>query len=118
MIAEKENEYVVAERVVGASWRWIIFRAILPNTLGPVLVLVSLGFAFAILNETALSFLGLGAQPPTASWGEELANGRRYLIQAPWFSFFPGIAISLLVLALNLAGDGLRDLMDPRRRHS
>jgi peptide/nickel transport system permease protein len=116
MIAEKENEYVVAARAIGCTSARIIFRAILPNTLGPVLVVISLGFAFAILNETALSYLSLGAQPPTPSWGADLATGRRYLFDAPWLAFFPGMAIFCLVLALNLAGDGLRDLTDPRRR--
>lgn len=115
MIAEKENEYVLAARAIGASVPRIIFRGILPNTLGPVVVLVSLGFAFAILNETALSFLGLGAQPPTPSWGADLAQARRYIRDAPSMAIFPGLAIFFLVLALNLAGDGLRDLMDPRR---
>ena len=94
----------------------IIFRNILPNTLGPIVVLISLGFAFAILNETALSFLGLGAQPPTPSWGADLATARRYIIDAPHFSVFPGLAIFFLVLALNLTGDGLRDITDPRRK--
>lgn len=115
MIAEKENEYVLAARAVGASVPRIIFRGILPNTLGPIVVLISLGFAFAILNETALSFLSLGAQPPTPSWGADLAQARRYIRDAPWLSIFPGLAIFFLVLALNLTGDGLRDLMDPRR---
>ncbi len=115
MISEKENEYVTAARAIGASTSRIIVRNILPNTLGPIVVLVSLGFAFAILNETALSFLGLGAQPPTPSWGADLAAGRRYLRDAIWLSVFPGLAIFLLVLGLNLAGDGLRDLLDPRR---
>lgn len=115
MIAEKENEYVSAARSIGASAARIIFRNILPNTVGPIVVLVSLGFAFAILNETALSFLGLGAQPPTPSWGADLASGRRYLRDAIWLSVFPGLAIFFLVLGLNLAGDGVRDLLDPRR---
>jgi peptide/nickel transport system permease protein len=115
MIAEKENDYVMAARAIGCSSTRIIFRSILRNTLGPVLVLISLGFAFAILNETALSFLGLGAQPPTPSWGADIAASRRYIRDAPWLSIFPGLAIVLLVLGLNLTGDGLRDLMDPRR---
>lgn len=115
VIAERENDYVLAAYSIGCSVPRIIFRSILPNTLGPVVVLISLGFAFAILNETALSFLGLGAQPPTPSWGADLATGRRYIRDAIWLSLFPGMAIFLLVLGLNLAGDGLRDLMDPRR---
>ncbi|HEY7035366.1 MAG TPA: ABC transporter permease [Thermomicrobiales bacterium] len=115
VIAEKENDYVLAARAIGCSAQRIVFRQIVPNTLGPIVVLVSLGFAFAILNETALSFLGLGAQPPTPSWGADLADGRRYLRDDPWLCVFPGVAIFLFVLAINLTGDGLRDLLDPRR---
>jgi peptide/nickel transport system permease protein len=115
MIAEKENDYVLAARTVGCSAPRIIFRQILPNTLGPIVVLISLGFAFAILNETALSFLGLGAQAPVPSWGADLSAARRYIREAPWLSLFPGLAIFFLVLALNLSGDGVRDLLDPRR---
>ncbi|MCC6792185.1 MAG: ABC transporter permease [Thermomicrobiales bacterium] len=116
VVTERENEYVTAARSIGASTPRIIVRQILPNTMGPLVVLISLGFAFAILNETALSFLGLGAQPPTASWGADLAVGRRYIRDAPFMSIFPGLAIFFLVLALNLVGDGIRDIMDPRRR--
>lgn len=83
MIAEKENDYVLAARMVGCSPARIVFRQILRNTLGPVAVLISLGFAFAILNETALSFLGLGAQPPVPSWGADLSAARRYIRDAP-----------------------------------
>ena len=115
MIAEKENDYVLAARAIGCSVPRIIFVGILRNTLGPVVVLISLGFAFAILNEAALSFLGLGAQPPTPSWGADIAASRRYIRDAPWLSIFPGLGIFFLVLALNLVGDGLRDLLDPRR---
>jgi peptide/nickel transport system permease protein len=116
MISERENEYVEASRAVGSSWAFIIFRSILPNAAGPLLVLISLGFADAILNEAALSFLGLGAQPPAPSWGVMLSTGRRYLFEAPWYSFFPGGAIFLVVLSLNLIGDGLQDLANPRHR--
>ncbi len=115
MLSEKENDYVQASHAIGASSMRIVFRNILPNTLGPLIVLISLGFAFAILNETALSFLGLGAQPPTASWGADLAAGRRYLRDAVWLTVFPGMAIFFLVLGLNLVGDGVRDILDPRR---
>jgi peptide/nickel transport system permease protein len=115
VIAEKENDYVLAARAIGCSPARIVFRQIVPNTFGPIVVLISLGFAFAILNETALSFLGLGAQPPTASWGADLADGRRFLRDDPWLCVFPGVAIFLFVLAINLTGDGLRDLLDPRR---
>lgn len=116
MLTEKENDYVLAARAVGCGVPRIILRGILPNTIGPLIVLISLGFAFAILNETALSFLGLGAQAPTPSWGADLAASRRYLREAPWLSLFPGLAILCLVLGLNLAGDGLRDVLDPRHR--
>jgi peptide/nickel transport system permease protein len=115
MVSEKENDYVLAARSVGCSVGRIVFRQIVPNTLGPIVVLIYLGFAFAILNETALSFLGLGAQAPTPSWGADLSAARRYIRDAPWLSIFPGLAIFFLVLALNLTGDGLRDLLDPTR---
>lgn len=115
MISEKENDYVLAARAIGCSVPRIIFVGILRNTLSPLVVLISLGFAFAILNETALSFLGLGAQPPTPSWGADIAASRRYIRDAPWLSVFPGLAIFFLVFSLNLVGDGLRDLLDPRR---
>lgn len=117
MLAERENEYVEASRANASHWAYIIFRSILPNCLGPILVLISLGFARAVLNEAALSFLGMGAQPPDPSWGSMLSTGRRYLAEAPWYSLFPGGAIFLLVLSLNLIGDGLQDLSDPRRAH-
>jgi peptide/nickel transport system permease protein len=115
VIAEKGNDYVLAARAIGCSSTRIVFRQIVPNTFGPIMVLISLGFAFAILNETALSFLGLGAQPPTPSWGADLADGRRFLRDDPWLCVFPGLAIFLFVMAINLTGDGLRDLFDPRR---
>ncbi len=115
MLAERESEYVEASRAAASHWTYIIFRSILPNCLGPILVLISLGFARAVLNEAALSFLGLGAQPPSPSWGSMLSTGRSYLFEAPWYSLVPGGAIFLLVLSLNLIGDGLQDLADPRR---
>lgn len=115
MLSERENEYVEASRAAASHWTYIIFRSILPNCLGPILVLISLGFARAVLNEAALSFLGLGAQPPSPSWGSMLSTGRSYLLEAPWYSLVPGGAIFLLVLSLNLIGDGLQDLADPRR---
>lgn len=115
ILAERENEYVEASRAAASHWSYIIFRSVLPNCLGPILVLISLGFARAVLNEAALSFLGLGAQPPDPSWGSMLSTGRRYLVEAPWYSLVPGGAIFLLVLSLNLIGDGLQDLADPRR---
>jgi peptide/nickel transport system permease protein len=116
IIPEKEREYVVAATVVGARTPYIILRTLLPNLIGPLMVLVSLGFAYAILYEASLSFLGLGAQPPTPEWGVMLSTARDFLFQAPSYAFFPGASIFLLVFALNLVGDGLRDVVDPHRR--
>jgi ABC-type dipeptide/oligopeptide/nickel transport system permease subunit len=110
MIAEKAREYVEASRSLGSSAIYIIIRSILPNLRGPLLVLLSIGFSDAVLYEAALSFLGLGAQPPTSSWGWMLNDGRSYLFQAPWYAFSSGLAIFLLLLAVNLSGDSLRQL--------
>ena len=114
VLALKEQEYVEAARAVGASNARIIARHILPNTLATVTVLVTLGIGGAILAEAGLSFLGLGAQPPEPSWGSMLSAGRDYLLQAPWLSVYPGLAIFLTVMGFNLLGDGIRDLLDPR----
>lgn len=116
MLAERQGGYVEISRALGSSWAFIIFRAILPNTLGPLLVLISLGFANAILNEAALTFLGLGAQPPIPEWGALLGTARNHISDDPWFAVFPGLAICVLVFAFNLVGDGVRDLADPRQR--
>jgi ABC-type dipeptide/oligopeptide/nickel transport system permease subunit len=115
IIAEREREYVMAAHAIGAPVPYIIVRTLLPNLIGPLIVLVSLGFAYAVLYEASFSFLGLGAQPPTPEWGVMLSSARSYLFQAPWYAFFPGAAIFVLVFSLNLVGDGLRDLLDPRR---
>lgn len=117
IIPEKEREYVVAAHVVGAATPYIIIRTLLPNLIGPLMVLVSLGFAYAVLYEASLSFLGLGARPPTPEWGVMLSTARDFLFQSPWYAFFPGASIFLLVFSLNLIGDGLSDLIDPQRRH-
>jgi ABC-type dipeptide/oligopeptide/nickel transport system permease subunit len=114
VLSIKEQEYTDAARAVGASNGRIIVRHILPNTVAPAIVLVTLGVGGAILAEASLSFLGLGAPPPTPSWGSILSTGRDYLLQAPWLSVYPGIAIFLTVMGFNLLGDGLRDLLDPR----
>jgi ABC-type dipeptide/oligopeptide/nickel transport system permease subunit len=114
VLSLKEQEYVEAARAGGASNARIILRHILPNTMAPVIVLVTLGIGGAILAEASLSFLGLGAQPPTPSWGSMLSTGRDYLLQAPWLSLYPGMAIFLTVMGFNLLGDGIRDLLDPR----
>jgi peptide/nickel transport system permease protein len=115
IVPEKEREYVLAAHVVGASTSYLIVRTLLPNLIGPLMVLISLGFAYAVLYEASLSFLGLGAQPPTPEWGVMLSTARDFLFQAPWYAFFPGISIVLLVFSLNLVGDGLRDAIDPYR---
>lgn len=115
IVPEKEREYVLAALVVGASTPYLILRTLLPNLIGPLMVLISLGFAYAVLYEASLSFLGLGAQPPTPEWGAMLSTARDFLFQAPWYAFFPGISIVLLVFSLNLVGDGLRDAIDPYR---
>jgi len=116
VLAVKEQEFVEAARALGASNRRIIVRHLLPNIVAPAIILVTLGIGGAILAEASLSFLGLGAQPPTPSWGSMLTVGRDYLTEAPWLSIYPGLAIFLTVMGFNLLGDGLRDLLDPRMR--
>ena len=110
----KEREFVEASRAAGATNVYLLVRVLLPNTLSPLLVQSSVAFASAILTEAALSFLGLGIQPPEPSWGSMLDIGRRYLFQTPWYSVSAGAAIFLTVLSINLLGDGLRDALDPR----
>ncbi len=112
----KEQEYVLAARALGASDGRIIFRHLLPNCLGPILVQSTLQIATAILWAAGLGFLGLGAQPPTPEWGTMLSKGRVFIRVAPHLTLFPGLAIFLLVLGFNLLGDGLRDALDPRMR--
>ena len=109
-------EYVEAARALGSSHPRIVFRHVLPNTLAPILVIVSSQFATMVLLESGLSFLGMGVQPPNPSWGGMLAEGRDYLSNAWWLATVPGVAISLVVLGANLLGDGLRDLLDPHLR--
>jgi peptide/nickel transport system permease protein len=115
-LAIKEREFTDAARASGASDPYVLFRVLLPNHLSPLLVQVSVSFANAILTEAALSFLGLGVQPPTPSWGAMLDTGRKYLDQTAWYSVAAGGAILVAVLGLNLLGDGLRDALDPRLR--
>ncbi|MDP9357946.1 MAG: ABC transporter permease [Chloroflexota bacterium] len=116
VLSAKENVYVEAARVVGCTDGTIMRRHVLPNVVAPVIVLATLGFASAILSAAALSFLGLGSQPPTAEWGRMLSEGRNYLREQWWIATFPGLAIMVTVLAMNLLGDGLRDTLDPRQR--
>lgn len=113
-ISLKNRDFVLAARALGASDFRIIRRHLLPNALAPVLVAATLGVAGAILTESSLSFLGLGVQPPTATWGAMLAEGKDYLSRAWWLSLYPGLAILITVLSYNLVGEGLRDAFDPR----
>ena len=111
----REKEYVEGARAIGASGVRIMLRTILPNTLSTVIVQVSLGMSYAILIEAGLSFLGLGIQPPTPSWGYMLATGREFITLAWWLTTFPGLAIFMTVLSWNFIGDGLREAFDPRQ---
>jgi len=116
VLAAREQPYVEAARVLGASDRTIMFRHVLPNILAPILVVATLGLGSTILAIAGLSFLGLGAQPPSAEWGVIVSDGRSRLQTAWWISTFGGVAIMIAVLAINLLGDGLRDAFDPRLR--
>jgi len=116
VLGEKNAEYFKAAQAVGARHLGLIFRHILPNILSPVIVVSTLGVSVAVLSASALSFLGLGAQPPSPEWGAMLAAGRDYFRQAPWITTFPGLAIVLTVLGFNLLGDALREALDPRQR--
>ena len=113
VLAEREKEYVEAVRALGATRLVVALKHVLPNVLSPFVVQGTVAFSQAILIEASLSYLGLSAQPPTPSWGNMLNEGRTYLETAPWISVFPGIAIMIAVLAFNLIGDGLRDILDP-----
>ena len=117
VLSAREAEYVTAARVSGTRDRAIVLRHILPNVLPPVIVLATLGIAGAIILGSTLSFLGLGIKPPTPEWGNMLSDGRSMMRHQWWVSFFPGLAIMLTVLAINLLGDGLRDALDPRLRN-
>jgi len=113
VLAERGKEYVEAVRALGASPLVVAIKHVLPNVVSPFVVQGTVAFSQAILIEASLSYLGLSAQPPTPSWGNMLNEGRTYLETAPWISVFPGIAIMIAVLAFNLIGDGLRDILDP-----
>ena len=115
-LAAREMEYVEAARAIGASRRSIMLREVLPNILSPVIVVATMRIAQVIILEASLSFLGLGVQPPMPSWGAMVADGRSFMLDAWWVSTFPGLAILLLVLAINLVGQGLREALDPRAR--
>ncbi len=117
VLSVREMEFVSATRALGGSSFHILFRRILPNALTPLIVQGTLGIASAILSAAALSFLGLGAQPPTPEWGAMLGSERNQVFTAPHLVFYPGLAIMLTVLSFNLIGDGLRDALDPRLAH-
>lgn len=116
VLAAKNVEYVEASRAVGARDAHIMWREILPNTLSSVIVVATLRVAWVILMEASLSYLGLGVQPPEPAWGSMIADGREYIFSSWWLATFPGIAILLTVLGINLLGEGLRDALDPRLR--
>jgi peptide/nickel transport system permease protein len=118
VLTVREQSYVEASRALGASNLQILFGRILPNALPPLIVIGTLGIATAILDTAALSFIGLGAQPPQPEWGAMLAGERNQVFSAPHLVFFPGLAIMITVLAFNLLGDGLRDALDPRLAHA
>lgn len=113
-IAELSRDYVVASRLAGAGRARLMFDAVLPNCMAPIIVQGTLGFSSAVLEAAALGFLGLGAQPPTAEWGTMLSTSRDYIERASWLVTLPGLAILITVIAINLVGDGLRDALDPR----
>jgi peptide/nickel transport system permease protein len=115
VLSERERDYVHAARCIGARDGRIMFLHVLPNTLAPLLVQLSLAMGFAVLAEAGLSFLGLGTQPPDPSWGSMLNDSRAYLREAPWFGLWPGIALTILLVGLNYLSDALRDALDPRR---
>ncbi|WP_456396164.1 ABC transporter permease [Thermococcus sp.] len=117
-LTEKENPYVEAARAIGLPKRTILFRHILPNIIGPILVMITMDFGGIILTEAGLSFLGLGAVPPIPDWGNLINQGSQYFPQAWWLVAFPGLVIITVVLGWNLLGDGLRDVLDPRTRRS
>ena len=115
-ISVKERDYVAAARAVGASWTRVVFKHVLPNSMIPVIIQASMDLGGVILTCASLSFLGLGAQPPTPEWGLMISTGRTFFLTSWWIVTFPGIAIFVAVLAFNLLGDGLRELLDPKVR--
>lgn len=116
VISIRNSEFVQASHSLGANNARLIFAHILPNILTPIVVLATLNAAFAIIMEAGLSFLGIGVQPPDPTWGAILSDGRKHIVSGPWISIFSGTVISITVLGLNMLGDGLRDLLDPRMK--
>ena len=118
VIAQKTLEYVEAARSIGSSHARVLFRHILPNVMSPVIVQVTVIFAYALVGQAALDFLGIGTPPPDATWGNLLSDGRRTILSTPLHTLFPAFAFGLTVLAVNLMGDGLRDALDPQLRRT
>lgn len=118
VLAERQKDYVTSARVAGAGKARLMFKTVLPNCLAPIIVQAALSFSTAILDAAALGFLGMGAQPPTPEWGTMLAEAREFILRAWWVVTFPGLAILVTVLAINLMGDGLRDALDPKLKRS
>ncbi|MEI6096935.1 MAG: ABC transporter permease [Alphaproteobacteria bacterium] len=116
MLSQKAQNYVQAARIMGFGRAHVIFREILPNVAGPLVVVATMGVGSAILSEASLSFIGLGVVPPTPSWGGMLARAREQLMVAPWIAVFPGLTLFVTVLGFNMLGDGLRDMLDPQGR--
>jgi len=116
VLSVREQDYVDSARVMGASAPRLMLRHVLPNAVVPIIVMATLTVGYAILEASGLSFLGLGAQPPTAEWGAMLSGGRNYMLSDIWLATIPGLAILVTVLGFNLLGDGLRDALDPRSR--
>jgi peptide/nickel transport system permease protein len=112
----REQDFVAAAKALGISDMRIIFRHVMPNAVAPVLVSATLGIATAMLTEAGLSFLGFGVPPPHATWGNILSDGKAYIFDAPWLTFAPGVVILVVVLAFNLFGEGLRDILNPKLR--
>lgn len=117
VLSARQQEYVIAARAMGARDPTILFRHLLPNVITPAIIIATFGVAAAIIGEATLSYLGVGIQPPTPTWGNMLADGRAYVASAWWLATFPGLAIMLTVLSINVLGDWLRDFLDPRARH-
>ncbi|NVO25037.1 ABC transporter permease subunit [Donghicola mangrovi] len=118
VMSERQKDYVTSARVAGAGLMRLMFITVLPNCLAPIIVQAALSFSTAILDAAALGFLGMGAQPPTPEWGTMLAEAREFILRAWWVVTFPGVAILITVLAINLMGDGLRDALDPKLKRS
>ncbi len=118
VLSELQKDYVTSARVAGAALPRLMFITVLPNCLAPIIVQAALSFSTAILDAAALGFLGMGAQPPTPEWGTMLAEAREFILRAWWVVTFPGLAILVTVLAINLMGDGLRDALDPKLKRS